>query len=106
KSDVGGVRLGLASEQAVRDAFAGLSSRLGNRLEAVLVQTMVSGGVDLVIGGVNDPAFGPVVMGGMGGVLVDVLDDTVFALCPVAESGARALIDRIKGRVRLRGYRG
>jgi hypothetical protein len=42
----------------------------------------------------------------MGGVLVDVLDDTAFALCPLAEAGARALVDRIRGRVRLRGFRG
>jgi acyl-CoA synthetase (NDP forming) len=106
KSDVGGVRLGLASEQAVRDAFAALASGLGDRLEAVLVQPMVSGAIEMVVGGVNDPAFGPVVMCGMGGVLVDVLDDTAFALCPIDEPGVRALIDRIKGRVRLRAFRG
>jgi acetate---CoA ligase (ADP-forming) len=106
KSDVGGVRLGLASEQAVRDAFVALTSRLGDRLDGVLVQPMVSGAIEMVVGGVNDPAFGPVVMCGMGGVLVDVLDDTAFALCPLGEPGARALIDRVKGRVRLRGFRG
>ena len=79
KTDVGGVRLGLASDQAVRDAFAALSARLEDRLEAVLVQPMVSGGVEMVVGGLNDPAFGPMVMCGTGGVLVDVLDDTAFA---------------------------
>jgi acetyl coenzyme A synthetase (ADP forming)-like protein len=106
KSDVGGVRLGLASEQAVRDGFAAMSSHLTGRLDAVLVQPMVSGGVELVVGGVNDPAFGPVVMCGTGGVLVDVLDDTAFAMCPLSEPGARALLEQVKGRVRLRGFRG
>jgi acyl-CoA synthetase (NDP forming) len=106
KTDVGGVRLGLASEQAVRDAFAALSARLKERLQAVLVQPMVSGGVEMVIGGLNDPAFGPMVMCGTGGVLVDVLDDTAFAMCPLSVAGARALVERIKGRARLRGFRG
>jgi len=106
KSDVGGVRLGLGSEQAVRDAFTALTAHLGDRAEAIVVQPMVSGGVEMVVGGVNDPSFGPVVMCGLGGVLVDVLDDTAFAMCPLDDAGARALIDRIKGRVCLRGFRG
>jgi acyl-CoA synthetase (NDP forming) len=106
KSDVGGVRLGIASEQAVRDGFAAIASHLGGCLEAVLVQPMVTGGVEMVVGGVNDPAFGPVVMCGTGGVLVDLLDDTVFGMCPLSESGAKALVEQIRGRVRLRGVRG
>jgi acetyltransferase len=67
---------------------------------------MVSGGVEMVVGGVNDPAFGPVVMCGTGGVFVDLLDDTAFGMCPLSEGGARALVERVKGRVRLRGFRG
>jgi acetyl coenzyme A synthetase (ADP forming)-like protein len=106
KSDLGGVRVGIASEQAVRDAFAALSLKLGDRLDAVLVQAMVTGGIEMVVGGVNDPGFGPMVMCGTGGVLVDVLDDTAFAMCPLADADAKALIERVKGRVRLRGVRG
>ena len=90
----------------MRDAFSALTTRLGDRAEAVLVQPMVSGAVEMVVGGVNDPSFGPVVMCGMGGVLVDVLDDTAFAMCPLTPAAARALVDRIKGRVWLRGFRG
>jgi acyl-CoA synthetase (NDP forming) len=90
----------------VRDAFAALCGTLGNRLEAVLVQPMVSGGIEMVVGGVNDPAFGPVVMCGTGGVLVEVLDDTAFGMCPLSEADARSLVERVKGRVRLRGFRG
>ena len=106
KSDVGGVRLGIASEQAVRDGFAAIAAHLKDRLEAVLVQPMVTGGVEMVIGGVNDSAFGPVVMCGTGGVLVDVLDDTAFAMCPLSDAAGKALVEQIKGRVRLRGFRG
>jgi acetyl coenzyme A synthetase (ADP forming)-like protein len=106
KSDVGGVRLALASEQAVRDAFHALSGTLGEALEAVLVQPMVTGGVEMAVGGINDPAFGPVVMCGTGGVLIDLLDDTAFAMCPLAESEARRLVEQLRGRVRLRGFRG
>jgi acetate---CoA ligase (ADP-forming) len=106
KSDVGGVRLALGSEHAVRDAYGALTARLGARAKAILVQPMVSGAVEMVVGGVNDPSFGPVVMCGMGGVLVDVLDDTAFALCPLAPGAARTLLDRVKGRVCLRGFRG
>ena len=106
KSDIGGVRLALASEQAVRDAFQALRGTLGEAMEAVLVQPMVTGGVEMAIGGVNDPAFGPVVMCGTGGVLIDLLDDTAFAMCPLTEADASQLIERIKGRVRLRGFRG
>jgi acyl-CoA synthetase (NDP forming) len=106
KSDVGGVRVSLASEQAVRDAFAALTATLGERLEGVLVQPMVSGGIEMVVGGVNDPAFGPVVMCGTGGVLVELLDDIAFGLCPLSDAGARGLVERVKGRVRLRGFRG
>jgi acetate---CoA ligase (ADP-forming) len=106
KSDVGGVRLALASEQAVRDAFHALAGTLGDALESVLVQPMVTGGVEMAVGGVNDPAFGPVVMCGTGGVLIDLLDDTAFAMCPLGDAEARALVERVKGRVRLRGFRG
>jgi len=106
KSDVGGVRLALASEQAVRDAFHALAGTLGDAMEAVLVQPMITGGIEMAVGGVNDPAFGPVVMCGTGGVLIDLLDDTAFAMCPLTESDATALVERVKGRVRMRGYRG
>jgi acyl-CoA synthetase (NDP forming) len=106
KSDVGGVRLGIASEQAVRDGFTAMAAHLKDRFDAALIQPMVTGGVEMVIGGVNDPAFGPVVMCGTGGVLVDLFDDTAFAMCPLSDAGARALVEQIKGRVRLRGFRG
>jgi acetyltransferase len=83
-----------------------MASHLKGRLEGVLVQPMITGGVEMVIGGVNDSAFGPVVMCGTGGVLVDLLDDTAFAMCPLSDASAKALLEQVKGRVRLRGFRG
>lgn len=106
KTEVGGVRLGLDSEAAVRDAFADISARLGHTLEYVIVQPMIAGGVEMVVGGLNDAAFGPVLMCGSGGVLVDLLGDTTFAMCPLSERSALDLLDRTKGAARLRGFRG
>ena len=106
KTDVGGVKLGLADESAVRDAFASLQRSLRDRVEAVLVQRMLPAGVEMVVGGVNDPALGPVIMGGTGGVLVELFADTVFRMCPLTEADAQEMVDEMKGRALLRGYRG
>jgi acyl-CoA synthetase (NDP forming) len=106
KTDVAGVKLGLGSEQAVREAFADFSVRLADRLDGVLVQRMVRGGVEMVIGAINDPSFGPLVMAGTGGIFVELVGDTVFRMCPLAEFDAADMVNEMKGRVLLRGYRG
>jgi acyl-CoA synthetase (NDP forming) len=106
KTELGAVRLGVSSEQGVREAFADFSARLGDRLESVLVQRMVTGGVEMVVGGLNDPSFGPLVMAGTGGIFVELVGDTVFRMCPLAESDALEMVNEMKGRVLLRGYRG
>ena len=106
KTEEGGVKLGLGSEQAVREAFADFAVRLGERLDGVLVQRMVRGGVEMVIGAINDPSFGPLVMAGTGGIFVELVGDTVFRMCPLGEFDAAEMINEMKGRVLLRGYRG
>jgi acetate---CoA ligase (ADP-forming) len=106
KTELGGVRLGVPTEQGVREAFADLASRLGDRLEGVLVQRMVTGGVEMVVGGLNDPSFGPLVMAGTGGIFVELVGDTVFRMCPLAEVDATEMVEEMKGRILLRGYRG
>jgi acetate---CoA ligase (ADP-forming) len=106
KSDAGGVKLSLASEEQVRGAFADLAAGLGSRLTSVIVQPMIACGVEMVVGGVNDAAFGPVVMTGSGGVLVDLMGDSAFAMCPVSPDGAHDLLERVRGVARLRGFRG
>jgi acyl-CoA synthetase (NDP forming) len=106
KTEEGAVKLRLRSEAEVSAAYAELAVRLGQRLEAVIVQPMLDAGVEIVVGGLNDPAFGPLVMCGTGGVLVELMADTSFAMCPLGEAGAAALIERTKGKALLRGFRG
>jgi acyl-CoA synthetase (NDP forming) len=67
---------------------------------------MIPGGVELVVGALNDQAFGPVVMAGTGGIFVELLGDTVFRMGPLADEDAAAMIEEMKGRALLRGYRG
>ncbi|MBA3886255.1 MAG: acetate--CoA ligase family protein [Acidobacteria bacterium] len=77
-----GVKLEISTAQAVREVYADFAARLGERLEGVLVQKMVTGGVEMVVGAMNDPAFGPLVMCGTGGIFVELVGDTVFRMCP------------------------
>jgi acyl-CoA synthetase (NDP forming) len=103
KSDVDGVRLGLGDPLAVRSAYADLAERLGPR---VTVAAMAMPGVELALGLVADPQFGPLVVVAAGGVLVEALGDRVTALPPVDRAGARGLIDRLSVRPLLDGVRG
>jgi acyl-CoA synthetase (NDP forming) len=103
KSDVGGVRLGLADEGAVRAAAAdllGLAEGAG-----VLVQHQHEG-VELVVGGIRDPEFGAVVMAGLGGVLVEAVRDVQLAVAPVDEVEAAALLRLLRGAAIFGGLRG
>ena len=103
KSDVGGVKLGLADEQALRDAYADLSARLGPR---TLIAPVARRGIELSLGMIRDPQFGAVVTVGAGGVLVELLDDRRAALAPFGPATARRLLDGLKVRRLLDGYRG
>jgi acetyl coenzyme A synthetase (ADP forming)-like protein len=106
KSDIGGVRLDIGNEGALREAFRGLTSRVGTHMTAALVQQMVPGGVELLIGAVADPMFGPLIACGTGGVLVDLFQDTVFRLHPVTDVDANDIVESLKSAPLLRGYRG
>ncbi|QRY31858.1 acetate--CoA ligase family protein [Variovorax sp. PDNC026] len=111
KTEAGGVRLNLRSEAEVREAFVQImeSARAaapGAHIEGVLVQPMADRGVEIVVGGRIDPQFGPLVLVGLGGVMVELLDDTVLDLAPVDPQRARAMLDRLKGRALLDGFRG
>jgi acyl-CoA synthetase (NDP forming) len=103
KSDVGGVRLGLRTEAAVRSAAGDLLALASGA--AVLVQPQREG-IELVIGGVRDPDFGPVVMVGFGGVLVEARRDVQLAIAPVDEAQARAMLRALRGAVVFTGWRG
>ncbi len=103
KSDVGGVRLGLLSGDTVRSAAADLLALADGA--AVLVQPQRQG-VELLVGGVRDPEFGPVVMTGLGGVLVETQRDVQLAVAPVDEAEATALLRSLRGAAVLGGLRG
>jgi len=103
KTDVGGVILDLPDAEAVRREFPRLRAL---STEGVNVQKMVRGGREVVVGFAADPAYGPILMFGLGGIYVEVLKDVAFALCPVSDVRARELIAGIRGYPILRGVRG
>lgn len=109
KSDVGGVRLGLADAASATAAVRALEALAGEkrlRLEGVLLEEMAPAGVELVVGGVLDPRFGPVLMLGLGGVFVEIFQDTTFRVCPIVRRDAREMIGDLRGAPLLRGARG
>jgi acyl-CoA synthetase (NDP forming) len=103
KSDVGGVRLGLVTDGQVGSAYEDLAKRLGPR---VIVMPMAGKGTELAFGAIADPQFGPIVMAGAGGTLIEILGDRRFAMPPFDRAAARRLIDRLKARRLLDGVRG
>lgn len=109
KSDVGGVILGLETPEAVEHAGKMLSERIGRigaKLEGVLLQRQVEGGIEMMMGVTNDPTFGPLLVCGMGGVTVELLKDVAFSLPPVSDLDAQKMIGRLKSAKLLDGYRG
>jgi acyl-CoA synthetase (NDP forming) len=111
KSDVGGVALGLASAAEVGEAFDRVVASAKQHvpdatIEGVAVQRMERHGTEVIVGVTKDPQFGPVLMFGLGGVLVEVLKDVAFRVIPINERDARQVIREIKGYPLLEGYRG
>jgi acyl-CoA synthetase (NDP forming) len=87
-------------------AYRDLTSRLGSRMTGVLIQRMAGEGVEMFIGGLQDPSFGPVVFCGSGGVLVELFGDAVCRLCPLTDVDTEEMVAEIRGIARLRGHRG
>ncbi|WP_414476361.1 acetate--CoA ligase family protein [Microvirga sp. M2] len=111
KSDVGGVVLGLETPQAVASAVSAMASSIARlkpdaKIEGYLVQEMRSGKAELLIGARNDPQFGPMVIVGAGGVLVELLKDVSVALAPVSPAKARTMIESLQIAKLMRGFRG
>jgi acyl-CoA synthetase (NDP forming) len=109
KSDAGGVKVGLASAAQVEDAVRAMMKQPAiesSRIDGFLLEEMASAGVEVVVGGLRDPQFGPLVMVGLGGVFVEVLADVAFRICPITRLDAEEMLDELKGAALLRGARG
>jgi acyl-CoA synthetase (NDP forming) len=103
--------LNLRDDAAVREAFVQIQRRLtqdgrGEVMEGVLVQPMISGGVELMIGVTQDPSFGPLIGFGLGGIHVEILKDVCFRITPMTDRDAKEMVRSIKGYRLLEGYRG
>jgi succinyl-CoA synthetase beta subunit len=109
KSDAGGVKINLRSAAEVKAAIEGMLAApkiRGARIEGFLVEEMAPAGHELVIGGLRDPQFGPLVMVGLGGIFVEILKDVSFRLCPITRIDAEEMLDELKGAAILKGARG
>jgi acyl-CoA synthetase (NDP forming)/GNAT superfamily N-acetyltransferase len=106
KTDAGAVQLDLRTQADVRDAYRSLQSRFTGRLRRILVQPMIIGGTEVIIGVVDDHMFGPLVVFGLGGVATEVLADHAARLTPLSGTDADQLIGSIRSARLLLGHRG
>ncbi len=109
KSDAGGVKINLRTTADVKAAIEGMLNApkiKGARIDGFLIEEMAPAGHELVIGGLRDPQFGPLVMVGLGGIFVEILKDVSFRLCPIARIDAEEMIAELKGAAILKGARG
>jgi len=111
KSDAGGVRVGLKNNGEVEKAYEEIMASARQKyptanIEGVSVQSMARPGIEIITGMFKDSQFGPVLMFGLGGILVEVLKDVSFRIVPLTQRDAREMIKEIKGYSLLEGYRG
>lgn len=109
KSDAGGVVLGLATPAAVEAAAVAMQARFaarGTPLEGFLVQRQLAAGVEVLIGVTQDPSLGPLLVAGIGGTAVELYKDVAFCVTPVSDADAAAMLDRLRGKALLDGFRG
>ena len=111
KTEAGVIRLGLSNAEQVRTAYDEVMSNAaqaapGGAINGVLVQEMVSGGVEVIVGVSYDTQLGPVLLFGTGGVMVEVYNDVALRLCPITRPEAVDMINQVKGSQLLKGFRG
>ena len=111
KSDAGGVKVNIKSEADAREAYNTIlknskAYKADADVHGVAVQEMAPWGTEVILGSVNDPAFGPTVMFGLGGIFVEVLKDVTFRVTPVSKAEAEQMIGEIKSAAILAGVRG
>jgi acyl-CoA synthetase (NDP forming) len=111
KTDVGGVTLNLKSEKEVAKAFNAIRARLSKmgrekEMDGVIVQRMVAGGVEAIVGVTLDPLFGPLIMFGLGGIYAEMIKDVAVKLHPLTDMDAKELVSSIKMKKLFEGFRG
>jgi acetyltransferase len=111
KSDVGGVQLNLRNPAALSTAFEDMMERITKaypdvKIDGVIVQPMVTGGRELILGGRQDPHFGPVVLVGLGGIFVEIFEEVVLRVVPITPREAMRMIENLRGYQILQGARG
>lgn len=113
KTEIGGVVVGIRDEAEARAAYRDILERAASAgivpmsgLRGVLVQEMVKGGAEFILGGYRDPGFGPVVMVGLGGIFTELLKEAAFRLAPVDEAEALRMVLETRARVLAGGFRG
>jgi len=111
KTEAGGVLLNLNDAAAVKEGYELITKRAHSynpaaRLDGVLVQEMLSPGLEVILGVKKDPLFGPTVLFGLGGIFVELLKDVSMRAAPLRENDARAMIEEIQGKALLDGLRG
>ncbi len=111
KSDVGGVRVGISSRDAVQDAYDLMSLRIRQhapeaRVEGFYVERMVPRGLEVILGMTRDPQFGPMLMFGLGGIFVEVMKDVAFHLAPITADEALQMLSATRSYALLKGARG
>ncbi len=108
KTDVKGVKIGLQNETQAKEAFADMYNRLSKQynVKGVLLEKMVPQGAELIIGLQNDSQFGPIIMAGIGGIYTEVFKDVAFRVLPITKEDALSMIEELKGKKILEGFRG
>jgi acyl-CoA synthetase (NDP forming)/GNAT superfamily N-acetyltransferase len=106
KSDAGAVQLDLHGPDEVRAGYRALAATFGDQMPAAIIQPMITGGTEVIVGLAAEPVFGPLVVFGLGGVATDVLSDRSARLCPLTDTDAAALIRSIRAAPLLLGHRG
>ena len=111
KTEMGGVQLNLVDDQAVHESFNRIRARVEqagklDAMEGVLVQPMLSGGIEVMVGMTRDRLFGPLLAFGLGGIHVEILGDVQFRITPLTARDAAHMVREIKGYRLLQGYRG
>jgi len=111
KSDIGAVKVGIASPNDARDAYELIEYRARRHnpnadIWGVLVQQMIRGGKEVIIGMSRDPQFGPLLMFGLGGIYVEVMKDVVFRIAPIDRTEAREMVEGVRSFPLLKGVRG